>query len=177
MDNTQILTIALASVPNVIAVMIGILINNARLGDTNARIGDLRHYMDMRFDQVDQKFDQIDRRFDEVKELWRSELHRETCAFNRVVRVDKEDGGISEQMLQGSERFFLIAKSHSPRMRSGARYRNPKTHSCFGVARSYASGEVSCAACENAGCRRVGAATAKLNYRPSASCNQAACRF
>ena len=59
-----------------ITVLIGILINNARLSD-------LRHYMDMRFNQVDQRFNEVDRRFDrvdgrfeEMKDLWRSELHR-----------------------------------------------------------------------------------------------------
>jgi hypothetical protein len=59
-----------------ITVLIGILINNARLGD-------LRHYIDARFNQVDQRFNEVDRRFDrvdgrfeEMKDLWRSELHR-----------------------------------------------------------------------------------------------------
>jgi hypothetical protein len=45
-----------------ITVLIGILINNARLGD-------LRHHMDTRFNEVD-------RRFDDMKDTWRSELHR-----------------------------------------------------------------------------------------------------
>ena len=69
MDNSQILTIALAAVPNMLAVLAGILINNARLSDTNGRIGDtnariseLRHHMDIRFD--------------EMRDLWRSELYR-----------------------------------------------------------------------------------------------------
>jgi hypothetical protein len=58
MDNSQILTIALAAVPNMLAVLAGILINNARLSDTNTRIGELRAHMDVRFD--------------EVRNLWRS---------------------------------------------------------------------------------------------------------
>jgi hypothetical protein len=69
MSDIQIFTIALATLPNVIAVMIGILINNARLGD-------LRHFIDHRFNQVDQRFDHVDRRFDDMKDMWRSELHR-----------------------------------------------------------------------------------------------------
>ncbi len=76
MIESQILPIALASVPTMITVLIGILINNARLGDmnsrlgdVNARLGDLRHHMDSRFDEVD-------RRFDDMKDTWRSELHR-----------------------------------------------------------------------------------------------------
>ena len=69
MTDTQILTIGLASLPNVIAVLVGILVNNARLSDTNSRIAELRAHIDVRFAEVD-------RRFEEIKELWRAELHR-----------------------------------------------------------------------------------------------------
>ncbi len=71
MTDTQILTLSTA--PTVLLVLVGILINNARLGDlsnnlnsrlneTNTRIGELRSHMDVRFE--------------EMKDLWRSELHR-----------------------------------------------------------------------------------------------------
>ena len=87
MTESQILAIALASAPTMITVLIGILINNARLGDMNGRLGDLRHYIDTRFNQVDQRFDEVDRRFEEMdrkmdyrfedmKAMWRSELRR-----------------------------------------------------------------------------------------------------
>ena len=66
MTDTQILTIVLASVPSTIIVLVGILINNARLTDLNTR-------MDHRFNEMDRKMDQ---RFGDLKELWRSELHR-----------------------------------------------------------------------------------------------------
>jgi hypothetical protein len=80
MTDTQILTIAMSTAPTMLIVLVGILINNARLGDlssslnsrlndmhtrigeTNTRIGDLRSHMDVRFE--------------EMKDLWRSELHR-----------------------------------------------------------------------------------------------------
>jgi hypothetical protein len=69
MADTQILTIALSTAPTMLLVLVGILINNARLGDTNTcigetniRIGELRSHMDVRFE--------------EMKDLWRSELHR-----------------------------------------------------------------------------------------------------
>jgi hypothetical protein len=62
MNDTQMLTIALATVPTMLTVLIGILLNNARLGD-------LRSHMDVRFDHVD-------RRFAETKEMWSTELHR-----------------------------------------------------------------------------------------------------
>lgn len=80
MTDTQILTIAMSTAPTMLIVLVGILINNARLGDlssslnsrlndmhtrigeTNTRIGELRSHMDVRFE--------------EMKYLWRSELHR-----------------------------------------------------------------------------------------------------
>jgi hypothetical protein len=63
------LTIALATVPTMIAVLVGILVNNARLTD-------LRSYMDARFNAVDRRFDGVDQRFEEMKDLWRTELRR-----------------------------------------------------------------------------------------------------
>lgn len=62
MSEQQLLTIALSTVPTMLTVLIGILINNARLSD-------LRSHMDDRFDRVDT-------RLGDLKELWRSELHR-----------------------------------------------------------------------------------------------------
>jgi len=69
MGDIQILSIALAGVPSMLAVLVGILINNSRLSDTNSRIGELRGHMDTRFNDVD-------RRFDEMRDLGRSELYR-----------------------------------------------------------------------------------------------------
>jgi hypothetical protein len=48
-----------ASLPNMITVLTGILINNARLCD-------LRHQVEACFDQVDRRFDEIDRRCDKL---------------------------------------------------------------------------------------------------------------
>jgi len=80
MNDTQILTIAMSTAPTMLIVLVGILINNAclgdlsnslnsrlndmhtRIGETNTRIGELRSHMDVRFE--------------EMKDLWRSELHR-----------------------------------------------------------------------------------------------------
>jgi len=80
MTDAQILTIALATVPTMITVLIGILINNSRMGDLNARLGDLRSSVDGRFTDLrahmDLRFNDVDRRMDEMKDMWRSELHR-----------------------------------------------------------------------------------------------------
>ena len=85
MDNTQLLTIALAAVPNMLAVLVGILINNARLSDTNARIGELRAHIDARFNDVD-------RRFDEMRDLWRSELYRVEQVLDARLKHLEERG-------------------------------------------------------------------------------------
>ena len=62
MNESQILPIALASFPTMLTVLIGILINNSRLGDVNSRIDDLRSHMDVRFD--------------DMRTTWQSELQR-----------------------------------------------------------------------------------------------------
>jgi hypothetical protein len=62
MNESQILPLALAMVPTMLTVLIGILINNSRLGDLNSRIDDLRSHMDARFD--------------DMRVTWQSELHR-----------------------------------------------------------------------------------------------------
>ena len=55
MSDTQLLTIALAAAPTMLAVLVGISINNARLTDLRVH---------------------VDSRFDEMRDLWRAELHR-----------------------------------------------------------------------------------------------------
>ncbi len=62
MTDAQILAIVLASVPTMLTVLIGILVNNARLTDLRSH--------------VDAGFRAVDNRFDEMSEMWRSELHR-----------------------------------------------------------------------------------------------------
>ena len=94
MTDTQILTIAMSTAPTILIVLVGILINNARLGDlsnslnsrlndvhtrigeTNTRIGELRSHMDVRFE--------------EMKDLWRSELHRVEEVINaRLKHIER----------------------------------------------------------------------------------------
>jgi hypothetical protein len=69
----QILSIALASLPTMLTVLVGILINNSRLGDVNSRIDDLRSQMDSRIGDLRSH---IDSRFDEMRSTWQSELRR-----------------------------------------------------------------------------------------------------
>jgi hypothetical protein len=51
----QILSIALASVPTMLTVLVGILINNSRLGDVNSRIGDVNSRIDDVRSQMDSR--------------------------------------------------------------------------------------------------------------------------
>jgi hypothetical protein len=85
-DN-QILGIALATGPTVLAVLLGILVNNSRLSDVNLRISELRSSIDARFNGVNERFNEVnrcfddmdrkmDQRFEDMKSTWRSELHR-----------------------------------------------------------------------------------------------------
>jgi cell division protein FtsL len=85
MDNSQILMIALAAVPNMLAVLAGIVINNSRLSDTNARIAELRAHVDSRFNDVD-------RRFDQMRDLWRSELYRVEQVIDARLKHLEERG-------------------------------------------------------------------------------------
>ena len=69
MSDTQILTAALATVPTMLTVLIGILLDNARWSDVNLRLAELRSHMDARFNDIDRRFDGMERHFDEMKEL------------------------------------------------------------------------------------------------------------
>lgn len=82
MSDTQLVTIALAALPNMLAVLVGILINNSRLTDMNralnARIDELRAHMDSRFD--------------DMRDTWRAELHRvEEVIDARLKHLEDRD--------------------------------------------------------------------------------------
>jgi len=55
MTDTQALILALPSVLSIVAVLVGILINNSRLGDVRSHLDD---------------------RFDDMRDTWRAELRR-----------------------------------------------------------------------------------------------------
>ena len=86
MNETQI-AIALSSVPTMITVLIGILINNSRLTDMNGRLGASQADVNRRFESLndrisdlrshmDSRFNTVDQRFDDTRDMWKSELHR-----------------------------------------------------------------------------------------------------
>jgi hypothetical protein len=92
MGDTQLLTIALASVPTMLAVLVGILINNSRLGDTNARISDINAHIGELRSHMDTRFKDVDRRFDEMRDLWRSELYRVEQVIDARLKHLEERG-------------------------------------------------------------------------------------
>jgi hypothetical protein len=82
MTDSQILTVALASVPAMIAVLIGILMNNGRISDLNGRFGDLPSRlteMNSRMGETNSRISELrshmDNRFNESRDIWRAELH------------------------------------------------------------------------------------------------------
>lgn len=66
MSDTRILTIALSTAPTMLLVLIGILINNARLGDVNGRLADISGNMNARFSDVNSRMNEINTRIAET---------------------------------------------------------------------------------------------------------------
>jgi hypothetical protein len=78
MGETQILTFALAAVPTMLTVLVGILINNARLNDLR--------------DNMNTQFSHVNHRFDEMRDLWRSELYRVEQVLDARLKHLEERG-------------------------------------------------------------------------------------
>jgi archaellum component FlaC len=93
-DHNQYIVLALANVPTTVAVLIGFLINNGRLGDMNARlsdmsarigsvenrVGNLENKFDTRLDNLETKFDT---RFDML-------LSKVVEIDNRLIRLEAQ---------------------------------------------------------------------------------------
>ncbi len=89
MSDTQLLSIALAAMPTMFTVLVGILINNSRLNDVNSRISDMNGGLNARIDELRAH---VDSRFDEMRDLWRSELHRvEEVLDARLKHLEDRD--------------------------------------------------------------------------------------
>ncbi len=76
MNGSQILPIVLASIPTMLTVLIGILINNSRLGDLSSRIGDVNSRMGDMNSRIDDLRSHMDKRFDDMRVMWQSDLRR-----------------------------------------------------------------------------------------------------
>ena len=89
MDNSLFVPIALAAVPNMLAVLAGILINNSRLSDTNAGLSESNARLG---EAIKESRDHMDTRFNEMRDLWRSELYRVEQVFDAKLKHLEERG-------------------------------------------------------------------------------------
>jgi hypothetical protein len=74
MDRNQMIALALANVPTIITVLIGILLNNGRLSDLNscmnsfdARLASMDNKLDTRFDMLLSKVVEVDNRLTRIE--------------------------------------------------------------------------------------------------------------
>ena len=63
------LQLALSMGVPTIAILVGILVNNSRLGDVNSRLNDMNA-------RIAELRAHMDTRFDDMRDMWRAELHR-----------------------------------------------------------------------------------------------------
>ncbi len=63
MSDTQFLQIALAALPTMLIVLVGILINNSRLGDMNSRLSDMNSRLNDMGTRIDELRAHMDSRF------------------------------------------------------------------------------------------------------------------
>jgi hypothetical protein len=83
MDHNQILVLALANVPTIITVLIGILLNNGRLTDLNSRMTS----MENRFTNLENRLTNLDHKFDTRFDLL---LGKVVDLDNRLTRIEAQ---------------------------------------------------------------------------------------
>ncbi|HEV2200622.1 MAG TPA: hypothetical protein VGR73_12435 [Bryobacteraceae bacterium] len=97
MDRSQMLVLALANVPTIITVLIGILLNNGRLNDLNARMGSFDGRLaglegrlatlDGRLASMDARITALDHKFDTRFDLLLSKV---VDLDNRLTRIEMQ---------------------------------------------------------------------------------------
>jgi hypothetical protein len=83
MDRNQMLVLALANVPTIITVLIGILLNNGRLTDMNSRMAAL----EMRLTHMDNKLTTLEQKFGTRFDLLLSKV---VDLDNRLTRIEAQ---------------------------------------------------------------------------------------
>jgi hypothetical protein len=83
MDRNQMLVLALANVPTIITVLIGILLTNGRLTDMNSRMAAL----EMRLTHMDNKLTSLEQKFDTRFDLLLSKV---VDLDNRLTRIEAQ---------------------------------------------------------------------------------------
>lgn len=83
MDRNQMIALALANVPTIITVLIGILLNNGRLSDLNSRMNSF----DARLASMDNKLTTIEGKFDTRFDMLLSKVVE---VDNRLTRIEAQ---------------------------------------------------------------------------------------
>ena len=92
MDHNQVFVLALANVPTMITVLIGILINNARINDLNSRMGsmegrliNIENKFDSRSGGLENRIASLENKFDTRFDLLLSKV---VDLVNRLTRIE-----------------------------------------------------------------------------------------
>jgi len=94
----EVQTLLTVGVPT-IAVLIGILVNNSRLGDMNSRLGDMNARLNDSNERIGDLRVHFDGRIDEIKETWRAELRRvEEVLDARLTNMEHRMAHIEERI-------------------------------------------------------------------------------
>ncbi len=88
MDSNQILALAVANVPTIITVLIGILLNNGRISDLNSRMASFETClasMDGRIASIENRLTNLENKFDTRFDLLLSKV---VDLGNRLSRIE-----------------------------------------------------------------------------------------
>jgi hypothetical protein len=91
MDHNELLVLAIVNLPTIIAVLIGILLNNARTSDLNSRLESVERQLgnlDGRLGGMDHRIASLGQKFDTRVELL---LGKVVDIDNRVTRIESQD--------------------------------------------------------------------------------------
>jgi hypothetical protein len=85
MDHNQMLVLALANVPTMITVLIGILINNGRLSDLSSRMAGIENRITNLENKVESRITNLENKFDTRFDLLLSKVME---IDNRLIRLE-----------------------------------------------------------------------------------------
>jgi hypothetical protein len=93
-DRSQMLVLALANAPTIIAVLIGILLNNGRLTDINSRLAASLASIEGRFSGLENRFAQLENRFTNLDQKFDTRfdllLGKVVDLANRLTRIESQ---------------------------------------------------------------------------------------
>jgi hypothetical protein len=94
MDRNQMLVLALANVPTIITVLIGILLNNGRLSDLTARVSSFENRVDSRLASFDNRLGGFDSRLANIDHKLDTRfdllLSKVVDIDNRLTRIEAQ---------------------------------------------------------------------------------------